>query len=522
MTLDGARPPLNLGRTLLGVSRRLVVMVLRTFFALAFVAAPLVTAAQEAAPARHVSVVGSVYDSVSSRHLTGALVQLVRTSDLRMARSSLTDARGRYRIDSIVSGEYFASFFHAAVDSLGVQAPVHRVTLGARDPERIELGLPRAERIVAAHCPGLQPSDSSGVIVGDIRDADTGAPIAEANVVAEWVELVIEKNSVRVEPQAVTATTGASGSFALCGLGPGEVALRATSTSRATGKIEVTLAARSVMRRDLTLGDGTTFVTVTGEPVEGEARTDTLLRGPARLSGAVLNESGRPVRDAIVEVWRTGISARTDESGRFQLASLPVGTHALEVRRIGFAPQQLPVQLASLSPTSVNVVLEKPVRLLDAVRVSARTVYSRRQREIEERRRRGFGHFFTRDELERNPSARVSDLLRRVPGVQVYHTPTGDVVAFRGATFSGPCRPTVVLDGLRLGSGEDLDALVTVSSLEAMEVYTSAAGAPAEYWSGGCGVIALWTRIEPSYPKLPKPKKDKKEKPKTEASPRSP
>lgn len=497
-------------------------MVVRTFFAVAFLAAPLVTAAQEPAPARHVSVVGSVYDSVSNRHLTGAIVQLVRTSDLRMARSSLTDARGRYRIDSVVPGEYLASFFHAAVDSLGVQAPVHRVTLGTRDPERIELGLPRAERIVAAHCPGLRPSDSSAVIVGDVRDADTGAPIADANVGAEWVELVIEKNRFRIEPQAVNVTTDALGAFALCGLPPGEVWLRAASTSRATGTLEVTVDARSVVRRDLTLAEGTTFVTVTGEPVEGEVRTDTLLRGPARLSGAVLNESGRPVGDAIVEVWRTGISARTDESGRFQLAALPVGTHALEVRRIGFAPQHLPVQLASLSPTSVNVVLEKPVRLLDAVRVSARTLYSRRQLEIEERRRRGFGHFFTREELERHPSARVSDLLRRVPGVRVYPTPTGDVVAFRGPSLSGACRPTVVLDGLRLGSAEDLDALVTVSSLEAIEVYTSAAQAPVEYWSGGCGVIALWTRIEPSFPKPPKPKKDKKEKPRTEASPRSP
>src|SRR5688572_15518540 len=86
-------------------------------------AAPLLLSAQEPVAARHISVVGLVYDSVANRPLADALVQIVRTTDLRSARSSITDSRGRYRIDSIASGEYFVSFFHAAVDSLAVQAP---------------------------------------------------------------------------------------------------------------------------------------------------------------------------------------------------------------------------------------------------------------------------------------------------------------------------------------------------------------------------------------------------------------
>jgi hypothetical protein len=220
------------------------------------------------------------------------------------------------------------------------------------------------------------------------------------------------------------------------------------------------------------------------------------------------------VSDAIVEVWRTGLSTRTDAAGRFELATLPAGTHALEVRRIGFAPHQFPVHLAARAPTSVSVVLEKPVRLLDAVQVSARTLYSRRQMEIEQRRRRGFGDFIMRDELERSPSARITDVLRRIPGVRVYPSQGGDVVTFaRGTSFSGPCRPMVYLDGHRLGSGENLDFLATVSSLEAIEVYKNASAAPVEFWSGGCGAIVLWTHIEPKLPKLPKPKKGKQGKP---------
>lgn len=479
-------------------------------FACALLAAPAALLAQESAAAPRISVVGEVYDSIGKRPLVDALVQVVRTNALQHAHSGVTDSRGRYRIDSVVPGEYFVSFFHPVVDSLAVRAPVRRVTLGARDPERVELGLPGIERVIAALCPGSPPFDSSAVIVGEVRDPDTGLPLPNATVTAQWVDLVIAERFT-IQPQSVQTRTGPAGSYALCGLPTaGEVSLQAQSDQQATGWLEVALTSRSIVRRDLAVAEGSTFVTLAGEISEGRARMDTLLRGPGRLSGTVLNEAGRPVTDAIVEVWRTGLAARTDASGRFDLASLPVGTHALEVRRIGFAPQQIPVHLASRSPTAVDVVLDKPVRMLDAVRVTARTLYSRRQSEIEQRRRRGFGHFIMRDELERSAASRVTDVLRRVPGVRVYTTQGGDVVTFaRGENMSGPCRPIVYMDGHRLGSSEDIDFLASVNSLEAIEVYTSGTQAPIEYWSGSCGAIVLWTKMEPRLPKLPKPKREK-------------
>ena len=473
---------------------------------------PVAGLAQEAAPRRVLSVVGEVYDSVGNRPLAGAVIQIVRTDAIQIARSVVADGRGRYRVDSIAPGEYFVSFFHAALDSLAVQAPVRRVVLGARDPERVELGIPGAERIIAALCPRLPPFDSSAVIVGEVRDPDSGAPLPGVAVTARWIDLVFA-DRFRVEPQQARTMTGPNGVFALCSLPPnGEVAIRAESGERATGLLEVTLSARSIVRRDLAIGEGSTFVTLAGEVVDGRARMDTLLRGPARLSGTVINEAGRPVSGAIVEVWQTGLTTNTDSSGRFDIGTLPVGTHSLEVRRIGFAPHRIPVHLAGRSPTAVQVVLDKQVRMLDAVRVSAQTLYSRRQVEIEQRRQRGFGHFIMRDELERSPNARVTDMLRRVPGVRIYQNQGGDIVTFaRGLTASGPCRPMLYLDGHRLGTSENIDFVAMVSSLEAIEVYTSAAQAPAEYWGGSCGTIVLWTHVEP---KLPKPRKPKKEKPK--------
>src|SRR5919106_998136 len=470
----------------------------RAFLALALLGAPVVLAAQEPAT-RHISVVGTVRDSIADKALVGAVVQIVRTDAVRAARSAQTDNRGRFRFDSIVPGEYFATFFPPAVDSLGVQAPVRQVRLGARDPERLDLAIPAVERVIAALCPGTQPADSAAVLVGEVRDADTAEPIAGATVLASWLDIIIDREGLRTVPQDVQTSTGSQGAFALCHLPDGgQVAVQASADTRATGSLEVTFKARSIVRRDFTLAEGTTVVVAAGDT--SDASRDTVLRGPARLTGTVLNESNRPVRDAIVEVVRTGMSTATDTAGRFQLANLPVGTHALEVRRVGFAPQHIPVQLASRSPSTVNVVLEKPVRMLDAVEVTE-TVYSRRQVELERRRRRGFGHFITREDLERRAASQLSDVLRSVPGVRVYSSPTGNVVVFqRGSSFSGPCRPTVYLDGMRLGTNEDLDFLANVNSLEAVEVYTSAGQAPVEFWSGGCGSLVLWTRMDGGRP----------------------
>jgi hypothetical protein len=96
-----------------------------------------------------------------------------------------------------------------------------------------------------------------------------------------------------------------------------------------------------------------------------------------------------------------------------------------------------------------------------------------------------------------------------VPGVRVFSTPTGNVVVFRGSSFSGLCRPNVYLDGMLLGSNEDLDFMANVSSLEGVEVYTSAGQAPVEFSRAGssCGSLVLWTRMDGGR-RFPKPKPD--------------
>jgi len=81
-------------------------MVVRVSLVCVLLCGPLGLLAQESVAETHISVVGQVYDSVGNRPLTDALVQLVRTTALQKAQSSVTDSRGRYRIDSVVPGDY--------------------------------------------------------------------------------------------------------------------------------------------------------------------------------------------------------------------------------------------------------------------------------------------------------------------------------------------------------------------------------------------------------------------------------
>ncbi len=150
-----------------------------------------------------------------------------------------------------------------------------------------------------------------------------------------------------------------------------------------------------------------------------------------------------------------------------------------------------------------------------------------------ERQKTDFGHFITRDEIERRAPRRVTDLLSAVPGVRLIPSSGGlsrSSVGLRGSILSqgGPCHPRVFVDGLLVILGDArvrgtdvygfpeqeteanaaadpaerseiaLDDFVEPNDVEAVEVYRRASEVPVQF--GGmstatqCGVIVIWTR----------------------------
>lgn len=116
-------------------------------------------------------------------------------------------------------------------------------------------------------------------------------------------------------------------------------------------------------------------------------------------------------------------------------------------------------------------------------------------REFHERRRSNtLGHFYTRKEiLERQPRF-LSEILRTVPGLTISTSRTGPgfVIRARGCRYA----PVVWIDRSRVPATE-LDEIVRIDEVAAMEVYVSPAGVPAQYTDRsnvGCGTIIIWSQ----------------------------
>ena len=91
------------------------------------------------------------------------------------------------------------------------------------------------------------------------------------------------------------------------------------------------------------------------------------------VTGTVRDETGRPVREALVvlDAETTPMRARTNAEGRFRINAVPVGGHELQVVRIGFRPHRSRISVTETG-FSIDVTIEHAPMLLDtiAVRVS--------------------------------------------------------------------------------------------------------------------------------------------------------
>jgi hypothetical protein len=449
-----------------------------------------------AADAPHGSVSGTVYDSLSSRPLSGALVQIVEQGKGAKVLSDTSDANGEFEIADVPLGSYIIGFFHPALDSLGLGVATRPLEVASAEPTHAALAIPSASTVRDLLCRTEATADSSGLLIGFVRDADTGAPLGGANVVVMWRELVID-NGIRNERREVPAKANELGWFALCGLPTdGPITARAELGSDVTGFIEISIPPRGLLHRDFNIPRGSAATIGAVDDSARAAAGETIRRGSAQLTGVVREEKGRPLSGAQLVVWGSGVTGSTKEDGTFALAGLPAGSQALEVRYVGYAPERVAVDLVSNATRSVTVTLDKRADVLGEV-----TVYGKRSKRSSDftgflqRSKKGFGHFLTRADIEKRHPFQVTDLFRAIPGFMV--VPDGGlgytIVSTRGSGTRGRCQPNVYLDGVRIYDIGNLDGLVMPNDVAAVEAYAGAAGAPPQYHSEGCGSIVIWT-----------------------------
>lgn len=231
------------------------------------------------------------------------------------------------------------------------------------------------------------------------------------------------------------------------------------------------------------------------------------------LHGRVVEEgTGAPVATAEVYLFhpdRTEIARIvTDSAGVFRVVLPGAGSYVLNVHRIGFFPwRSEPIALGRQESIKVEIRLGRAATALEPIVVVARApVGAGRLAGFRERQRTSAtGTFVTREDLERRPTADVTDVLRGISGLTIMPVRISGsqkiihLIAGRGVV--GPCLASVWLDGILADQSASfpVDELVRPEELEGIEVYRSEAAVPPQYMQRGrCGAVVLWTRdLEP-------------------------
>jgi len=240
---------------------------------------------------------------------------------------------------------------------------------------------------------------------------------------------------------------------------------------------------------------------------------------PARaqtVSGTLTDgQAERPVVSGLVALTDLqGIVvdlAVTDDAGAFQLDATAPGDYLVVALAVGYQPgfdgvleldeggyieigfylQPAPIELPGITATAERQRID---RYLDG-------------QGFFDRQKMGFGYFITPEKLEERPPSDTKDLLRSVPGIDVLDQGyVGQSVQCSSLARSlGQAAPSVFVDGIkvhfpelsRYGRMIDLDAVVGMENLAAVEIYSRPSQVPVQYASAfdnrAC-VILIWTK----------------------------
>lgn len=223
-----------------------------------------------------------------------------------------------------------------------------------------------------------------------------------------------------------------------------------------------------------------------------------LVPAPAtsKLVGTVTDTAGAPLSRA--EVWLVAASTlRTisNDSGHFELAGLPSGTVTLGVRRLGFEEATFRATLKPGRTHRATFPLTPSVQSLAEVKVQD-TVSSWLSL-YEQRRSMQRGTFIDRKDFANENLRIATDILRRVPGVQIVPTRTGTAVVMTRGAGAKRCVPQLYVHQTPYsGSFDDFSP----DDIQALEVYVGISEIPPDLITMGrpiCAAIVIWTREPP-------------------------
>lgn len=173
------------------------------------------------------------------------------------------------------------------------------------------------------------------------------------------------------------------------------------------------------------------------------------------ISGVVSNTAtGNLLQGAQVEIPRLGVSALTDNTGRYVLGNVPAGAHELRVTYLGLDPQTTPAAVTGGARVTRDFALTSNVYQLDAFRVTgeregaAAAITAQRNAD-------NVKNVVTMDSFGNLPNMSAGELAIRLPGVAGNLDDEGNVtgLTIRGM---GPALNRVNVDGVLLANSANL------------------------------------------------------------------
>jgi hypothetical protein len=436
------------------------------------------------APTAGVSILqGFVTDSIHNAPLADARVIVEGTT-----RVGMTTAEGRYRIDSIPPGSHRVSVLHPLLDAAGLQMRTPEHTFVAGQTRDLDLAIPRGEKIATAICTSAQRSLGPAAMVGFVKDADASGPVVGAKVELVFIatDIIGRKRSI-----VRSGLTDSTGLYRICGL-PGDMSgkVQVFRNGVSSGEVAAEVTNGFLALRAFSISSQMRIA----EVKDDSGKVKRIAQGSARVTGVVVDKTGKPLSGARVMLQGGGAVAISRPNGEFALDSLPSGTQALEVRSLATAAE-VPVELSSNQPTRKNVTLGDFVPTLASC-ASKPCEKALSKVGYLERKNTGLGFFMDGDKIN-HASMSFSDVMRNVSGLKVL--PLGDgrsSVITDSRSASNGC-VNFYVDGNYWPTMQpgDIDQILRPDELVAVEVYHGTT-APAQFTrpgQSGCATIVAWT-----------------------------
>ncbi len=448
-------------------------------------------------------IVGSVYDSLAHRPLSGAHVHL---SDL--GRDAVADSLGTFRFDSVGASVHTLWADHPTLDALGLFSLGARVDVTPQVVSYVTLAIPSFETLWHRACGSAAVTgEREGFVFGSIHAGSVAAPRSATVINITW-----RADTVRgARVPAMTVKGDSTGNYVACGVPIAQtLAISAIQGAIATPRESFRIGAARIARRDLTFSPTSTIA-------EGVVDTSNGVTNGTAHTLRVVSTEGRPVVYANVSV-DGGTTLITDQKGEIGLGAGKLQALSMSVKRIGFTPWFGKIDFPDTSSV-LTVTLAHAAQQLSEVRVtgeknpSSPFVQGFYDRWMMRQKGALSATFIGPEELEFRHPNNITNMLSGLNGVRlrpIFGLGDNYLVAW---STDASCQMAIVVDGMQqypqlvpnTGPGSRpytpaiyavyINQLLAANDVTAIEVYARGGNMPISLQVNDtrCGVIAFWT-----------------------------